>query len=102
MSIVGKDGLPGIAKICYENAQYAAEKLIELDSFTLKYNNRNFIKEFVLKTTFDVDKLINDASIAGFNLGNLSNDDSLLLAFTEQRSRKQIDNLVSFLSSYKQ
>ena len=102
MSIVGKDGLPGIAKICYENAQYAAEQLVKLDSFSLKYNNRNFIKEFVLKTTFDVDKLIKDASNAGFNLGNTSNNDCLLLAFTEQRSRKQIDDLVSFLSSYKQ
>ena len=66
MSIVGKDGLPGIAKICYENAQYAAEQLVKLDSFSLKYNNRNFIKEFVLKTTFDVDKLIKDALYTTF------------------------------------
>ena len=48
MSLVGKNGLPGIAELCYRNAQYAADELTKLKSFKLLYNNRNFVKEFVL------------------------------------------------------
>ena len=105
MSLLGKKGLPSIAHICYENAQYAAEQIVELKSFDLLYDNRNFIKEFILKTSHSVSQLIDDASKEGFNLGGVANDsdDSLLLiACTEQRSKDDIDKLVNFLKSYKQ
>ena len=105
MSLLGKEGLPSIAHICYENAQYAAEQIVELKSFDLLYDNRNFIKEFVVKTSHSVSQLIDDASKEGFNLGGVANDsdDSLLLiACTEQRSKDDIDKLVNFLKSYKQ
>ena len=104
MSLVGKNGLPGIAELCYRNAQYAADELTKLKSFKLLYNNRNFVKEFVLKTEFKVSQLILDASYHGFNLSSpCTNDDSLLLlAFTEQRSKEDIDKLVEYLKSYKQ
>lgn len=105
MSLLGKEGLPAIANICYHNAQYAADQLLKIDSFSLLYNNRNFIKEFVLKTPFKASKLILDASNYGINLSSVNpdlDDCLLLLAFTEQRSKQDIDKLVDFFKSYKQ
>ena len=63
------------------------------------------MKEFVLKTEFKASQLILDASENGFNLSapTSNQDDSLLLfAFTEQRSKEDIDKLVDYLKSYKQ
>ena len=103
MSLLGKEGLPSIAHICYKNAQYAAEEIIKLKSFDLLYDNRNFIKEFVVKTSHSVSTIIDDAAKKGFNLGTLphdSDDSLLLIACTEQRSKDDIDKLVEFLKSY--
>ena len=103
LSLVGKIGLPGLATICYENTQYAADQLLKISSLSLLYDNRNFIKEFIVKTPFKSSQLIKDASKKGINLSapfNDTDDCLLLLAFTEKRSKDDIDNLVHFLKSY--
>ena len=103
MSLLGKDGLPEIAEICFQNAQYAAKKLNEIKGFSLHYNNREFLKEFVLKIPFSASKFIIDARAKGFSLSGLPEDctDSLLLlAFTEKRTKEDIDRLVDFFKNY--
>ena len=61
LSLLGKQGLPGVAKICFNNTQYACEKISTLKNYSLAYDNKSFIKEFIIKTTYSVDKLINGA-----------------------------------------
>ena len=104
MALMGKKGLPSIAEICFQNAQYAAHEISKLDKFNLKFDNISFIKEFVIETDHSVKDLIDDASKNGYNISSIKNDDSdslLLLAFTEKYNRADIDGFVSYLKSYK-
>ena len=104
MSLLGKDGLPEIADICFQNAQYAANQLNKIKGLSLHYNNREFLKEFVLKVPFSASKFILDAEKEGFLVSQLpgnSSDSLLLLAFTEKRTKEDIDNLVNFFKNYK-
>jgi len=103
MSLMGKHGLPEVSKRCFDNAQYAADNINKLPNFSLHFKSRAFIKEFVVKSDFPVDKLIDSAYNQGIRIGPIKNDDTnslLLLAFTEQRSREDIDKLIEFLSTY--
>ena len=104
LSLLGNKGLPGIANICFQNAQYAAEKISNLSKFSLHYKNTPFIKEFVIKTNYSALQLIKDATIHGFNIGLVKNDDTdslLLLAFTEKYSKEHIDKFIEYLKKYK-
>ena len=62
LSLLGNKGLPGIANICFQNTQYAAEKISNLSKFSLHYKNTPFIKEFVVKTDYSALQLIKDAT----------------------------------------
>ena len=48
MSLLGKNGLPGIAKICYDKAHYTASKLNDLANIDFPFG-MDFIKEFTIK-----------------------------------------------------
>jgi glycine dehydrogenase subunit 1 len=104
MTLMGKKGLPGVVETCFQNSQYAAQKISKLEKFNLKFNNTSFIKEFVIETQHSVKKLIDDASKNGYNISSVKDDktDSLiLLAFTEKYNRIDIDGFVSYLKQYK-
>ena len=105
LSLLGKEGLVNIATTCFENAQYAADMISELNNFSLKYDNKNFVKEFVVHTQYSVDKLIKNASLSGFNISGVKNDDTdslFILAFTEKYTKENIDSFVEYLASYKE
>jgi len=105
LALLGKEGLVNIATTCFENAQYAADMISKLDKFSLKYDNKNFLKEFVVKTEFSVEKLIKDASKYGFNIASAKNDQTnslFLLAFTEKYPKDKIDSFIGYLSTYKE
>ncbi|MBI44764.1 MAG: aminomethyl-transferring glycine dehydrogenase [Candidatus Marinimicrobia bacterium] len=105
LSLLGKHGLVNIAKRCFENTQYAADQISTLDNFSLKYESKNFIKEFLVSTSFSVKNLIEDAGQNGFNISALKNDDSdslFLLAFTEKYPKDKIDSFVKYLKNYKE
>ncbi len=53
------------------------------------------MREFPIKIDGDVDKVIAHCKAKGINPGYRLSDDELLVAITEQRSRAQIDNLVT-------
>ena len=105
MALLGKKGMPGIANICFENAQYAADKISNLEHFNLNYDNRSFIKEFVVKTAFSAKKLVKDAAKAGYSFSKVLGDNSdslILLAFTEKYNKNHIDSFVEYLKDYSQ
>ena len=99
----GKKGLPRIAKLSFNNAQYAAGLINKCNNFNILYNRREFIKEFVLTTKLSARKVQNDA-IKNNILINIpekdKSDNKILVAFTEKRTKDEIDKLITFLKSY--
>jgi len=96
MSLLGKYGLSYISKICFNQSQYAAKEVSKVAGFSIPYGF-NFVKEFVVRTDKSVDKIISNAINEGISLSRAKNDNEILIAVTEKRTKKEIDNLVQFL-----
>ncbi|WP_026478292.1 aminomethyl-transferring glycine dehydrogenase subunit GcvPA [Alkaliphilus transvaalensis] len=102
MALLGKDGMKEMAKVNYNNAHYAYEKLLETGVFEDPFK-KSFFKEFTLVSKVDINK-INDELwknkiIGGFNstsiypeLGNICT-----FAVTEKRTKEEIDKLCSII-----
>ena len=101
LSLLGKKGISGLANLCYQNSQYAASKIDLLKKFSLFSKSRAFIKEFVIKTDLSA-KLIQKKAVENNILIDLpindKTDSLILLAFTEKKSKNDIDTLIDFLS----
>ncbi len=93
LSVVGRDGLKEIAARCHQLACYAKNEL-QRAGLNLKYP-QPFFREFAVAIgdpTAANRALLDQGIIGGYEL-----DGGLLLAFTEKRSRAEIDRLVSVL-----
>jgi glycine dehydrogenase subunit 1 len=108
LSLLGPRGLREVATLSMQKAHYAAEQLTKLGSFSLKWQ-QPFLKEFVVQASRGgVSELLKDCEsrgiLAGIPLGQWypDLDDCFLVAVTEQRTRQQIDRLVSSLTSSSQ
>ena len=102
MAIMGKYGIADVANMSFQNAHYAADEIEKLKNYKLKFNNRNFIKEFVVQTNLSAKKIQADLLKNDIMVDLIQDDKSdkqLLLAFTEKRTKKEIDKLVSSLDS---
>ena len=99
MSLLGKEGLPKLTTLCFEKAQYAADKIKEIDGFSLYFNKREFIKEFTVKTKFSAEKIKQSAEENNI-LFDIVDKNLIKFSFTEKRSKSDIDTLVNFLESY--
>ena len=97
------ESLKEVAKICYNNCQYAADKINNLNNFNIFADNRSFIKEFVVTTITSATKIQKDAAENNILIDKPINDISdnkLLLAFTEKRTKQEIDSLIEFFKRY--
>ena len=97
------ESLKEVAKICYNNCQYAADKINNLNNFNIFADNRSFIKEFIVTTITSATKIQKDASENNILIDKPINDISdnkLLLAFTEKRTKQEIDSLIEFFKRY--
>lgn len=102
MALAGKFGLSSINKLCYNKSQYAYDKLTSIKGIK-PIHDRQFIKEFCLKTKLSAHKIKIEAEKNHILLGVLDNDisDSILqIAITEKRTKEDIDSLYQFLSNY--
>lgn len=97
LSVMGKDGMEKINEACYTNAHYLKTRLLQTNHFKEVYQNKPFIKEFVLEANFDVklveDKLLDKGYLTGLHIG----DNKLLFAVTEKYNKKEIDKFVEVL-----
>ena len=101
LSLLGKTGISGLAKICYKNSQYAASEIIKLEKYELFSKSRAFIKEFVVKTDLSAKEIQSRGIKRNILIDLPLNDktDSLLMfAFTEKKNKKDIDSLIDFLA----
>ena len=102
MGIMGKYGIADVANMSFQNAQYAADEINKLKDYKLKFNNRNFIKEFVVETNISAKKVQSELLKSNIMIDLVLNDNldnQLLLAFTEKRTKEDIDKLISTLDS---
>lgn len=106
LCLLGKQGLQEVAQQSLKKAHYAAQKISELKDYQLKFN-KPFFKEIVLKTKRQVkdinQELIKSKIIGGYDLENDYPDmaNTMLLAFTEKRTKAEIDDLIARLEGIK-
>lgn len=104
LATMGKQGMRQAAELCLQKAHYAAAEIAKLSGFTLAFPNKPFFKEFVVSTPTDPIE-INERLLARGIIGGLPLTDqfpdlghAMLFCVTEQRTRAEIDALVSGLS----
>lgn len=101
MVAMGKEGLKDVAKLSTAKAHYLADEISKLDGFSLAFD-KPFFKEFVIKlpiaASMIIEKLLEKNIFAGFNLKPFGYENMLLIAVTEQKTKKEMDNFVKALS----
>ena len=88
-----------------QNAHYAWRRLRELDNAAPLYPETPFVREFAVRTRENsraiLERGFEQGILAGVSLGrfpSLGVPDGLLLAFTEKRSRAEIDCLIELIA----
>jgi glycine dehydrogenase subunit 1 len=103
LSLMGPAGLREVARQSHAKAAYAAEAISRLDGFKL-LTPRPFYNEFLIQTPLETaemrHRLVQRQILAGVPLfyGVEGFERTLLLAFTEQNTRAEIDRLVQVLA----
>jgi len=101
LSWLGEEGLRELGRTCLALAAYAAREL-EKRGFRLRFDGA-FFKEFVIDLGVDAGEFVlaalDENILAGVPLGRFYPDlkNSLLISFTEKRTRAEIDTLVSLI-----
>ncbi len=75
-----------------QKANYLKNKLTDENIEVL--NHKSSIREFVIKTTKNTDTVIEGMADEGFLAGIKYDDNHLLIAVTEKRTKKELDNYV--------
>ncbi|RNA68958.1 aminomethyl-transferring glycine dehydrogenase subunit GcvPA [Alteribacter keqinensis] len=105
MTALGKNGVKEMAYQNIQKAHYAKEKLIEAGVEVV--NGTPFFNEFSVKLPKPVsevnDELLNAGMIGGFDLSRHypEKENQMLLAFTELRTKEEIDHLATVLGGAK-
>jgi glycine dehydrogenase subunit 1 len=104
LSLVGREGFLEVGRDCMDRASYAWHKLTAIPGVEPAFNRR-FFNEFAIRLPKDaaavVSALVDQGIAAGFPVGRYYEgmEDLLLLAFTEKRTKEEIDILVAKLES---
>ncbi|MHC4718426.1 MAG: glycine dehydrogenase, partial [Planctomycetota bacterium] len=102
-SLLGKQGLREVAGACADKASYAQQRLLALPGVRMRYPEHWYFNEFVLELPTSAElvirRLLDHKLAAGFPLSRYYGDmeRSLLVAFTEKRTKQEIDFLVHAL-----
>ncbi len=101
MAAMGKEGLKEAANLTYSKTHYLADEISKLKGYELAFD-KPFFKEFAIKTPIDpqiiIDKLVDKNIFAGLNLKKFGYDNLLLIAVTEKKTKKDLDDFVKALS----
>jgi glycine dehydrogenase subunit 1 len=102
LSWLGKRGLRELAELCAKKAHYLAQGISQIKGYSLLFEGP-FFNEFAVKCPIDPEKIVqslaNKKILAGYPLGRAYPEykDCLLVAVTEKRTKKEIDDLLSGL-----
>src|SRR5690242_14968923 len=95
---LGRHGLVELAELLLQRTHYAREALTALDGVEALHA-QPVVREFAVKLSAPVDKVVARCQEQGVNPGLALDDDVLLVAITEQRSRADIDRLADVLGA---
>jgi glycine dehydrogenase subunit 1 len=98
LSWLGRHGLVELAELLLQRTHYAREALTAIDGVEALHT-QPVVREFAVKVGAPVDKVVARCQEQGVNPGLALEDDVLLVAITEQRSRADIDRLASVLGA---
>lgn len=101
LSLLGADGLKKINEESYNGAHYLMDKLSQTNLMTPKYPDSPFLNEFVMVCKTDLDELFAECIAQNILPGIKISDNEILIAVTEMQTRKQIDNFVRIVESFK-
>ena len=102
LSVMGRQGLKDVGRLCLHKAHYLQRRICELKGFEQAFN-QPFFKEFVLRTPLlpaRINKrLFKEGIIGGYDLGRIDRQlkNHWLLCVTERRTRGEMDRLVEIL-----
>ncbi|MBN2020966.1 MAG: aminomethyl-transferring glycine dehydrogenase subunit GcvPA [Sedimentisphaerales bacterium] len=105
LALMGKDGLRQTAHLCADKASYAYGRLTAIPKVKPHFRAKWFFNEFVLDLPKDaadvIVKLIEKGFAAGFPLSRYYPDmkNSMLVCFTEKRTKQQIGMFAEALES---
>ena len=104
MAAVGAGGLRQVAETSAQVAHFAYERISELDGVEPLFPDGDFFREFAVVTDRParevIERGIQRGVLAGVDLSrfpNLDVEDGLLIAFTEKRSRDDVEMLIETL-----
>ncbi len=104
LCLLGREGFVELARVCAANAEYAAGRLTAIPGVRLAFD-RPFFNELALELPREasevVGRLIDQGIAAGFPVSRYYQgmDRVLLLAFTEKRTKEEIDLLAARLEA---
>jgi glycine dehydrogenase subunit 1 len=104
LSTVGRDGLRRVAEASTQIAHYAYDRIAQETGLEPLFPDSAFFREFALKTKGPARDLIGRAAERGVLAGvalsrfpHIDVDDGLLVAFTEKRSKDDVELLLEVL-----
>ncbi len=100
LCLMGRKGLEEAATQSLTKAHYLADKINNISGYELMFNDQ-FFKEFVIKTPVSpgiiIDKLLNSNILAGIDIEPFGYEKGLLIAVTEKKSKKCLDDFIRAL-----
>jgi glycine dehydrogenase subunit 1 len=102
LSLMGRQGMRGVAELCYHRAHYAASQISQIPGYEV-LDDQPFFKEFVVRCprpVAEINAVLSQHNIiGGYDLSqhepHLGN--AMLLCTTEMNSKTDIDELVALL-----
>jgi glycine dehydrogenase subunit 1 len=98
LSTLGKSGIKEVAALCLQKSHYLADELTQLEGVEL-VSKAPYFKEFTLKLPVDADTVINRAAKEKIFAGLKVDQDKILMAVTEKRTKEEMDKLVDVFKS---
>jgi glycine dehydrogenase subunit 1 len=98
LSWLGRRGIAELGELLLHRTAYARKALAAVDGVELLHE-QPVVREFAVRLTAPVHRVIERCAADGVNPGYPLEDDGLLVAITEQRSRADIDRLADVLGA---
>lgn len=96
LSLLGKNGLKEVNILACNGAHYLYNLLIESGKFKPVFN-KPFLKEFVVETTMDMEKVNSKLLENGIQGGLILDNGRIQFAVTEKRTKEEIEKLVKLM-----
>ena len=98
LTTLGKSGIKEVAGLCLQKSHYLADELTQIEGVDL-VSKAPYFKEFTLKLPVDADTVINKAAEEKIFAGLKVDQNKILMAVTEKRTKEEMDKLVDLFKS---